>query len=683
MLFASIIHRFNHTRFSLKIRKDRDRGRILIHFGFLCTFFLFISGIASGQPLTEEWMKAEYILLLSGYVGWEDEAAIDTFQIGVLGSEDVYTPLSFRSESRDFKNKPFKVLYYKRASDIAPVHILYIPENRNTSLRKIWNRWGSSQVLIISDSSSTLEYSMINLLRLSMGGKPFEINKSNIDAAGLAVSSRILAVGGSEDDLRTIYRASERELDSLRLDISKLNDELLDKQDALEQSIHELHQRMQEIELMNTEINEQTRQLEDLTRDVELRRKDLEEKQDQLTGQEVRVSQREEEINTLNREIREREEEIRIRSETMAEQQKNIREQRILMNEQQAILNAQTIQIRWQKNALVFFIMLSVLVLLMGFFIYRAYRIKKRANRILREKNRIIQDQNKAILSQKEEISAQRDQLQQVNNEIEKKNENITASIYYALTIQQAILPDEQDINRHFSAFVIYYPKDIVSGDFYWYSQPVRRKTGEEMSFIAVVDCTGHGVPGGFLSMIGARLLSAIINENKIYETDRILELMDQRLRQALNQQKTANDDGMDISLCKIVRMNGGNDDPEVYLSFSGARQHLYLVRNHMGVEIIKSSRRTIGGKYFNPEPFIKNELILKPGDILYLSTDGLIDQHSPDRHRFGTSRLTSLLDQHKDLPMAEQKQKLEEEMIGFMKTEKQRDDITIVGIKL
>jgi serine phosphatase RsbU (regulator of sigma subunit) len=396
------------------------------------------------------------------------------------------------------------------------------------------------------------------------------------------------------------------------------------------------------------------------------------------------ISTKEEEINDLNREISDREQEIQDRSEEWATQQKDIREQRILMKEQEDILDSQRLQIEWQKNILIFFIILSVLILMVGFFIYRAYRIKKRASKIWKEKNRIIQDQKAILTNQKEEITVQRDQLQKVNKEIEKQNENITAGIYYALTIQQSILPDEDEINKYFDAFVIFYPKDIVSGDFYWFSHLGRKKSGEETSFIALVDCTGHGVPGGFLSMIGSRLLSAIVNENKIYQTDRILEIMDKRVRQALNQQKTENDDGMDISICKIVKVySEQGKEQKIYASFSGARQHMFLVRNDQPVEIIRATRRSIGGKHFIPEPFTKHELVLEAGDKIYLTTDGLMDQQSPSRDRFGSPRFIKFLNDHHGLPVEEQKRKLEEMMIGFMKIEKQRDDITIMGIKL
>ena len=156
---------------------------------------------------------------------------------------------------------------------------------------------------------------------------------------------------------------------------------------------------------------------------------------------------------------------------------------------------------------------------------------------------------------------------------------------------------------------------------------------------------------------------------------------MDKHIRKALNQNKTDNDDGMDVCLCKVTHQD--DDDPNIYLSFSGARRALFLVRQGKEVEMIRGDRRTVGGRYFSPIPFSKNELSLKRGDRIYLTSDGLMDQHSPEREKFGTKRFIAFLNENNSLGMNEQHVKLEEEMIGFMKLEKQRDDITIMGIKL
>ncbi len=646
---------------------------------------LFSTAAVTAQMITEEWLKSEYTILLAGYISWPEEEKIDTFHVGVLDSEAIYTQMSLKSELQTLKEKPFRVTYFKSLKDLQPVNILYVDEKKNNSLKKIFNRFGEQAVLIVTDSARNDDFTMLNLLGMSLGGdKPFQLNKTNTDNAGLTVSPKILFVGGNENDLRDIYRELENEGNKMRADLDILNRELEQKQKELAESERKLEVRVEEINRLVYEIELQTRELTTLSDSINLKQMNLVDKIRLLGYQEDRIKGREAEISALNSVIAEKEQEIAERSQVIGKQLDDIVLQTAMMKEQQQILDSQKIQIKRQLMVLWFFLILSVLILGLGFMSFRAYQIKKRANRILQEKNRIIQEQKSNILNQKEEIQAQRDKLQEVNIRIERQNENITAGIYYALTIQQAMLPDLDEMGSLFDGFIIYMPKDIVSGDFYWFTQTGRKKTGERVFYFAVVDCTGHGVPGGFLSMIGSRMLYAIVKEHKIDQTHEILELMDQRIRQALNQHKTDNDDGMDICLCKITLQGSDENDPDdVYLSFSGARRPLFLMRQGKELEVIRGDRRTIGGKHFNPNPFSKNELALKKGDRIYLTSDGLMDQNSPEREKFGTRRFIAFLNGHASLSMEAQKTKMEEEMIGFMKFEKQRDDITIMGIKL
>ncbi len=668
----------------------RISGKLLHEHHYLKKLFClfiplqFLVFTCFSQKVPEAWLKSEFVVLLTSYITWPDEAESDTFKIAVLGAEDVYSMLGLKHDLDTLKNKPVSVKYYKHKRDLQPADVIYIGKNKQASLKKIFRHFEDQPVLLITDSAVNYDYTMLNLLGMSLGGKQFEINKVNIENAGLTVSYKILYFGGREDDLRLVVRESERLRGELIDNLDSMQSELSDRQEDLAEISWKLEQRTEEINNLNEAIDQQTRQLSNLSEDVDLKKMDLEGKIKLLGSQEERIQEKEQEIMVLNSSISEKEEAISEQMEILEERIKTSEEQGLMIEEQKDKIKTQSLQIERQQLLLFFFLILVLLVLTMIFFIYRAYLVKKRANRIFREKNRIIQEQNAAISSQKEEIEAQRDQLQDVNREIERQNENIRASISYGLTIQQAILPDLSEIERMFESFVIFYPKDIVSGDFYWFSYLGRNRAGDETTFIAAIDCTGHGVPGAFLSMIGSRMLSAIINESKVRETDTILEMMDQRLRQALNQPKSENDDGMDVCLCKIIRKRVGKDnDQNVYLSYSGAKRSLFLKRNGMGVEIIKGDRRTTGGRHFNPNPFSKHELLLKKGDRIYLTTDGLMDQHSPSRVRYRSKRFVEFLNRHGNLPMNEQRTRLEEEMLAYKSTENQTDDITVLGLKL
>jgi serine phosphatase RsbU (regulator of sigma subunit) len=271
-----------------------------------------------------------------------------------------------------------------------------------------------------------------------------------------------------------------------------------------------------------------------------------------------------------------------------------------------------------------------------------------------------------------EEIASQRDMLK-------FQNEQITDSIEYAKTIQSAILPDLNYIANFFSIFAIYYPKDIVSGDFYWFSHI---NSGENnYDFFAVVDCTGHGVPGAFMSLIGNRLLNEIINEKKILQPGTILDELDKGVLKALQQKHTLIDDGMDISLCRIEKNTEGAD-----LIFSGAKRPIhYFSKSENKLDFIKGSKKSIGGicSLRGISNFEENSISLYKGDAIYLHTDGFTDQNSPERKRFGRKRLNDTINNIVDKPMRDQKIYLERILSHWQNTAKQRDDITLIGIQI
>lgn len=640
---------------------------------------LIIYAPVFSQPVfTDSRMKAEYTLLYSSYVEWPDSIIIDNYQIGVLGSSEIFQELKFKSGNEKFKGKPFTVEYFRRIKDITPVQVLYVSKETNEEIRRIWSKIKNQPVLLITDSCKYFEHIMINLLTtLGRTSKPFEINNQNIHAAGLEVSERILFIGGREGELRDIYMQSEKHLETVKEELEILNKDL-----AIQYA--KLEQRMREVDSLNQQINHQKKELNLLTDDIKFQQKSLAEKTQQLQQQEISLKELLREIGFQEKQLRIQQDSILSGKQILNIQKDSIQSQQEKIRRQQSILGEQTITIERQQYLLYFSLLIILLITGIVFFVIRAYRIKRSANRILRDKNAAIAKQNAEISRQKEEIMAQREQLEIINKAIEKQNEDIKASIYYALTIQNAMLPIHQEIIKYHNYFIIYLPKDIVAGDFYWFTNISERKRNCDMSFIAVVDCTGHGVPGGFLSMIGSRILGTIVNENHIYDPDKILRRMDKNLRTALRQEHTEIDDGMDVCLCRIEKERDpdGKQNGQVKLVFSGARRPLYII-NSNGIEMIRGDRKTIGGRFNTEMEFTKKEYLLNRGDRIYLTTDGITDQNSPERDKFGINRLMDILSRTGGLNMERQKQILEEELLGFMKYEKQRDDITVLGVEL
>lgn len=256
--------------------------------------------------------------------------------------------------------------------------------------------------------------------------------------------------------------------------------------------------------------------------------------------------------------------------------------------------------------------------------------------------------------------------------EIQNKNKKITESINYAKRIQNAILPNNRVINKALpDSFILYKPKDVVSGDFPWYMQV------KDDIYIAAVDCTGHGVPGALLSLIGYFLLNDIVRSRKITEPGIILDLLDEGVTTTLRQDEDATTkDGMDIALCKI---NYNTREVE----YAGAHRPLYIMRNSV-MEEIKGNKFPIGGGIFkNQTNFTNTKLKLDKGDTIFFSSDGFPDQFGgPEVRKFGPKKVREIIERVHKLPMNEAAAVFDQEWEGWRGDEKQTDDVLLIGIK-
>ncbi|MBN2758327.1 MAG: tetratricopeptide repeat protein [Bacteroidales bacterium] len=307
------------------------------------------------------------------------------------------------------------------------------------------------------------------------------------------------------------------------------------------------------------------------------------------------------------------------------------------------------------------------IVSIIAILLYYAFRQKKKANIELENKN-------KEILRQQDEIIAHRDLLNIKNKELDKKNNQITESIKYAKLIQTAILEREMGLNEYIpESFILFKPKDIVSGDFYWYTE-----TNNKL-LIATIDCTGHGVPGAFMSLIGANILNQIVLNNKITEPNEILEELHIGVNIALNQKHTGNDDGMDASIFVI-------DKKRKILSYAGAQNPLIIIKDDK-LEEIEADDISIGGPYREQNnEFTKKEIKLKGDTYIYSFSDGYQDQFGgTNDKKFMLNRLKKLfMDNHKK-DMNEQKEILNNTIENWKRESrtKQTDDILIIGLHL
>jgi len=275
---------------------------------------------------------------------------------------------------------------------------------------------------------------------------------------------------------------------------------------------------------------------------------------------------------------------------------------------------------------------------------------------------------------EKEMVVALHEELKIAYHEIEENNKNMTDSINYAKLIQEAMLPEKAVLTNYFpNSLIIYRPKDIVSGDFYWF---VER---ENKLLIAVADCTGHGVPGSLMAMIGYSLLNEIVNVKKVRQPAEILAKLNKGIRRTLKQDKIGNQrcDGMDIALCSIDRQNRE-------MEFAGANRHLVYFRDKT-LEMVRGNKLGIGGLHDESTiRFTNHKISYDEGDIIYMCTDGYADQFGGSKgRRMMTRNMIKILEKSLSFGVNEQEQLLNHWLDKWQGACEQTDDILLIGIQL
>jgi serine phosphatase RsbU (regulator of sigma subunit) len=301
-----------------------------------------------------------------------------------------------------------------------------------------------------------------------------------------------------------------------------------------------------------------------------------------------------------------------------------------------------------------FFIFTSLLGLVVFLLIVVQTRTLARTRKLLREKQQAFE----FIEFQKAEL--------------ELKGKDITDSLIYAQRIQEALLPSEDYFRNHFTeSFIFFKPKNIVSGDFYW----IGEKNGK--IFIVAADCTGHGVPGALMSMIGLKLIEKSINEDNLEVPSAILSVMNNGLEKTFSREKnigTIIRDGMDIGICII-------DRDRYKMQYAGAFFPLYLIRNDSLIETM-ADKIIIG---MNPEglPYTDHEIEIREDDIFYIFSDGYVDQFGgSENKKFMYRRFRYLLTTINTFPVNDQKSILEENIKTWMGQNEQVDDMMVIGFR-
>ncbi len=541
--------------------------------------------------------------------------------------------------------------------------------------------------------------------------KKVEINKDAIEKRGMKVSPLLFTVAKKyEEDWQSMFKTSQDNLQAEKEIVDQQQKVLEDKSREIKEKETQINSLSEKIAEKEKHLEQQKRLLLESQAELSTKIQLIAQKSKILNSQQSVIKGQENEIITKKNELENQVREFERQKKVLDHQESEIKSQKNLIDSQKSELNKTFENLKKQQLVMYFLGIVVIFIGLLAFSIYRGYRIKKKINAALKRKN--IE-----IFQQKEEIEAQRDKLANLNEELTQKNEEISAqhveieaqrdeiaaqrdtvvsqkkqieyilsevtdSIHYAGRIQNAILPSEAKwATFPFKHFIIYQPRDIISGDFYWFES-----FGNSIVF-CVADCTGHGVPGAFMSMLGFAALHDAIKVNKETDPGKILIRTREYIINALQQKKNIENvqftpsvkDGMDIALCVV-------NTETLELQFAGANNPVYIVsqkENDITLTEIKGDKMPIG-IHERMDAFTSHTLSLQKGDCIYLFSDGIADQFGgPLGKKFKYKQLKNLLTADTNLPMEIQQTMIAETFSEWKGDQEQVDDVCIFGVRV
>jgi serine phosphatase RsbU (regulator of sigma subunit) len=613
---------------------------------------LLVFNYTFGQAGLNNGTRAVFIFDIAKYIDYGPTFADSSvFKIGVLDktSELFWEMGNLAKTRKTIQDKPVQLVVFRSEDQILHTQLLYINKASGFNMNKVRTKLDGHQTLLLTEGYEFRE-SMINFIGAEGEMPKYGVNEDMINKAGMKVNSNVMfqAIKTKEDWENLFGKASEQ---------------IVIQRDTIKQQL-------EMITAQKAEILHQKALLDSLDKEIETKEKTLTEKQKVLDKQFVQISKQKGEISVQKQTIVVQQTEVQVQKDTLSNQKGKIVVQMAkidgqlkMIGEQENKIKVQLEAIEKQKLVLYFVLLALLLVSILGYYIYRSYKIKKEANIKLEEKNRTISLQKDEIEKQRDLAAAQRDQIAYQKRHIED-------SIMYAKRIQTALIPSLELFSDKLEHFVIYKPLAIVSGDFYWVSAQANPQV------IISADCTGHGVPGAFMSMLGVTLLNEIINGKHILMPDQIIENLRQGIIKSLKQvaEEDSIKDGMDIAVCVV-------DFDRNILWYAGANSPLYLVR--AGELTHYRADKMPVAIHYKMEPFTLHKIDIQKGDAFYIFSDGYADQFGgPKQKKFMSMQLRETLVAMAGMPMLQQGERLNEIFEEWRGDSPQIDDVTLIGVR-
>jgi serine phosphatase RsbU (regulator of sigma subunit) len=628
------------------------RKPLFIRFQIITLGLILLISNGYSQGGTNNGTRAVFIFDIAKYIDYgQDFADSAVFKIGILDktSELFWEMGNLAKTRKTIQDKPVQLVVFRSEDQILYTQLLYVNKASGFNLNKVRSKLEGHETLLLTEGYEFRE-SMINFIGVEGEMPKYGVNEDMITKAGMKVNSNLL------------FQAIKTKEDWENL-FGKANEQIIIQRDTIKQQL-------EMIRIQKNEILHQKALLDSLDKEITLKEQTLTEKQKVLDIQFAQINKQQGEISIQKQTIIVQQNAVQVQKDTLASQKEKITIQLVRIDDQLKMISEQDNKIKVQIEAiekqkliLYFVILALLLVSCLGYYIYRGYKIKKGANIKLEEKNRTISLQKDEIEKQRDLAAAQRDQISYQKRHIED-------SIMYAKRIQTALIPSLELFSDKLEHFVLYKPLAIVSGDFYWVS------TQSNPQVIISADCTGHGVPGAFMSMLGVTMLNEIVNGKHILMPDQILENLRQGIIKSLKQVAAEDSikDGMDIAVCVV-------DFDNNVLWFAGANNPLYLVRN--GELVHYRGDKMPVAIHYKMEPFTLHKIDLQKGDTFYVFSDGYADQFGgPKQKKFMSMQLRETFVAMAGMPMLKQGERLNEIFEEWRGEGPQIDDVTMIGVR-
>jgi serine phosphatase RsbU (regulator of sigma subunit) len=600
---------------------------------------------------TEAKIRAAFIYNFTKYISWPKDAYSTKFRIGVLNNEELTAALESMAKVKRVNDAYFEIVRMTDLSDIKSFQMVYINDYTRFPIETIYKKIGYESVLVISDQYPNDEC-MINFIEIDNRMK-FKLNEDEIKKQNITVSNSLLKIGTQTYSKFDISREESSSNTKTKIPTSEVNKKV--KNEAA-------------VEMSNEEYDKLVAKLES---DLTLEMSKVSKKDQEITSLRENINEQKEELVIVQDKIKNQSNELIKLSSSIGMKEQEYLENIEKVEQSQASLDSAKTNLLKTKNQLsstallldnqksINYIILVVLLIIgsLGFLSFRSYRKQKAQATI--------------ILEQKQVAEIQRDEIQNQHYQLEEKTKEITDSINYAKRIQEAILPPIKLVKNYLAeSFIFYQPKDIVAGDFYW------METTDDLVIFAAADCTGHGVPGALVSVVCSNALNQALKEfgqtQPAAILDKTLDIVIERFEKSEKEVK----DGMDIALCAY-------NSKTMELQFAGAQNSLWIIKNGADELIeIKGDKQPIG-KYAEKKPFTNHTIQLEKGDLIYMTSDGYVDQFGGDKgKKYKSINFKKLLLSIKVKPVDEQLTIIKQNFDQWKGDLEQLDDVCVIGFK-